>query len=150
MKTFFAFCENNCLQRIRFRYDERVTRNKRYETTRHNTPDRQHILQSNQIFRESHMGLQVDQITPSMVEATRIHQLSRLKPSRGATAKRTANTNQKAMKTLPDIKPYTSILVVEAQRQAKVAALKQQILDMIEAEKKAAQDLIAAINQSKP
>jgi hypothetical protein len=54
------------------------------------------------------------------------------------------------MKTLPDIKPYTSILVVESQRQAKVSAMKQQILDMIEAEKKAAQDLIAAINQSKP
>ena len=54
------------------------------------------------------------------------------------------------MKTLPDIKPYTSILVVEAQRQAKVAALKQQILDMIEAEKKAAQNLITAINQTKP
>ena len=47
-------------------------------------------------------------------------------------------------------KPYTSILVVEAERQAKVAALKQRILDMIEAEKKAAQDLIAAINASKP
>jgi hypothetical protein len=51
---------------------------------------------------------------------------------------------------LPEIKPYTSILVVEAQRQAKVAAMKWQILDMIEEEKKAAQDLIAAINQSKP
>ena len=47
-------------------------------------------------------------------------------------------------------KPYTSILVVEAERQAKVAALKQQILDTIEAEKKAAQALIAAINQTKP
>jgi len=54
------------------------------------------------------------------------------------------------MKTLPDIKPYTPILEIEAQRQAKVAAMKWQILDMIEAEKKAAQDLIAAINQSKP
>jgi hypothetical protein len=52
--------------------------------------------------------------------------------------------------TLPDIKPYTSILVVEAERQAKVAALKQRILDMIEAEKAAADQLIAAINASKP
>jgi hypothetical protein len=51
---------------------------------------------------------------------------------------------------LPDIKPYTSILVVEAERQAKVAAMKQQILDMIEAEKKAADQLRAVINQSKP
>jgi len=57
---------------------------------------------------------------------------------------------ENTMKTLPDIKPYTSILVVEAQRQAKVASMKQQILEMIEAEKKAAQDLIAVINQSKP
>jgi len=54
------------------------------------------------------------------------------------------------MKTLPDIKPYTSILVIEAQRQAKVAAMKQQILDMIEVEKKAADQLRAAINASKP
>jgi len=66
MRTFFAFCENNCRQRERFRYDERATTS--------------------------------------------------------------------TMKTLPDIKPYTSILVVEAQRQAKVAALKQRIRDMIDAE----------------
>ena len=62
---------------------------------------------------------------------------------------RATSTTQTTM-TLPDIKPYTSILVVEAERQAKVAALKQRVIDMIEAEKAAADQLRAAINASKP